>query len=50
MGTDIGNRVTSRMGKTTVLRHIAERKLAIPGNIDVLYCEQGRTALGCFLL
>eukprot|EP00118_Oscarella_pearsei_P018337 m.187660 g.187660 ORF g.187660 m.187660 type:complete len:685 (+) comp39366_c0_seq17:539-2593(+) len=28
------------MGKTTLLRHIAERKLAIPGNIDVLYCEQ----------
>ena len=30
-----------RMGKTTLLRHIAERKLAIPPNIDVLLCEQG---------
>ena len=30
-----------RMGKTTLLRHIAERKLAIPAGIDVLYCEQG---------
>ena len=30
-----------RMGKTTLLIHIAERKLAIPPNIDVLYCEQG---------
>lgn len=29
------------MGKTTLLLHIAERKLAIPPNIDVLYCEQG---------
>ncbi|XP_062515060.1 ATP-binding cassette sub-family F member 1-like [Corticium candelabrum] len=28
------------MGKTTLLRHIAERKLAIPAGIDVLYCEQ----------
>jgi ATP-binding cassette subfamily F protein 1 len=28
------------MGKTTLLRHIAERKLAIPSVIDVLYCEQ----------
>uniref|UniRef100_A0A0X3NI37 ABC transporter domain-containing protein n=1 Tax=Schistocephalus solidus TaxID=70667 RepID=A0A0X3NI37_SCHSO len=27
-------------GKTTLLRHIAERKLAIPANIDVLLCEQ----------
>jgi hypothetical protein len=30
-----------RMGKTTLLNHIAERKLAIPPNIDVLLCEQG---------
>ena len=29
------------MGKTTLLIHIAQRKLAIPPNIDVLYCEQG---------
>ena len=29
------------MGKTTLLKHISERKLAIPPNIDVLYCEQG---------
>ncbi|KAH9278942.1 ATP-binding cassette sub-family F member 1 [Echinococcus granulosus] len=27
-------------GKTTLLRHIAERKLAIPSNIDILLCEQ----------
>lgn len=30
------------MGKTTLLKHIANRKLDIPPNIDVLYCEQGR--------
>ena len=29
-----------RMGKTTLLNHIAERKLAIPPRIDVLLCEQ----------
>ena len=29
------------MGKTTLLTHIAARKLAIPPNIDVLLCEQG---------
>ena len=29
------------MGKTTLLTHIAARKLAIPSNIDVLLCEQG---------
>ncbi len=29
-----------RMGKTTLLNHIAERKLTIPPNIDVLLCEQ----------
>ncbi|KAL3072645.1 hypothetical protein niasHS_017619 [Heterodera schachtii] len=28
------------MGKTTLLKHIAARKLAIPPNIDILYCEQ----------
>lgn len=29
------------MGKTTLLKHIATRKLSIPPNIDILYCEQG---------
>ncbi|GMT12679.1 hypothetical protein PFISCL1PPCAC_3976 [Pristionchus fissidentatus] len=28
------------MGKTTLLKHIGARKLPIPGNIDLLYCEQ----------
>ncbi|CAJ0945631.1 unnamed protein product, partial [Mesorhabditis belari] len=28
------------MGKTTLLKHIAARKLAIPEHIDLLYCEQ----------
>lgn len=28
------------MGKTTLLKHIASRKLDIPPNIDILYCEQ----------
>ena len=28
------------MGKTTLLNHIAERKLAIPPRIDALLCEQ----------
>ena len=28
------------MGKTTLLKHIADRQLAIPPNIDVLLCEQ----------
>ncbi|KAI6210660.1 ATP-binding cassette sub-family F member 1 [Aphelenchoides besseyi] len=28
------------MGKTTLLKHIAGRKLDIPPNIDILYCEQ----------
>lgn len=28
------------MGKTTLLTHIAARKLAIPPNIDILLCEQ----------
>jgi len=27
-------------GKTTLLRHIAARKLNIPAHIDILYCEQ----------
>ncbi|KAM3179987.1 ATP-binding cassette sub- F member 1, partial [Hymenolepis weldensis] len=27
-------------GKTTLLRHIAEQKLSIPANIDILLCEQ----------
>lgn len=27
-------------GKTTLLKHIAERALNIPSNIDILYCEQ----------
>ena len=34
----------SRMGKTTLLLHVAERKLSIPPNIDVLYCEQGMSS------
>jgi ATP-binding cassette subfamily F protein 1 len=28
------------MGKTTLLKHIANRQLAVPPNIDVLLCEQ----------
>uniref|UniRef100_A0AC35TVJ1 ABC transporter domain-containing protein n=1 Tax=Rhabditophanes sp. KR3021 TaxID=114890 RepID=A0AC35TVJ1_9BILA len=28
------------MGKTTLLRHVAARKLNIPSTIDILYCEQ----------
>uniref|UniRef100_A0A915D1F3 Uncharacterized protein n=1 Tax=Ditylenchus dipsaci TaxID=166011 RepID=A0A915D1F3_9BILA len=28
------------MGKTTLLKHIAMRKLNIPPHIDILYCEQ----------
>ena len=31
-----------RHGKTTLLKHIAQRALNIPPNIDVLYCEQGK--------
>ncbi|KRT78660.1 AAA protein [Oryctes borbonicus] len=27
-------------GKTTLLRHLAQRAFAIPPNIDILYCEQ----------
>lgn len=34
--------VSSSMGKTTLLTHIAARKLAIPPNIDILLCEQGK--------
>ena len=30
----------SSHGKTTLLRHIAERKIHFPANIDVLLCEQ----------
>jgi len=29
-----------RYGKTTLLRHIAERLFDIPPGIDILYCEQ----------
>lgn len=29
-------------GKTTLLKHIANRALSIPPNIDVLLCEQGK--------
>ena len=29
-----------RMGKTTLLKHIAARLLPIPKNIDILLCEQ----------
>lgn len=32
-------------GKTTLLKHIANRALSIPPNIDVLLCEQGKWAL-----
>ncbi|EGT43717.1 hypothetical protein CAEBREN_13072 [Caenorhabditis brenneri] len=28
------------MGKTTLLKHIGNRRLAIPSHIDLLYCEQ----------
>ncbi|CAI2355383.1 unnamed protein product [Caenorhabditis sp. 36 PRJEB53466] len=28
------------MGKTTLLKHIGARRLAIPSHIDLLYCEQ----------
>lgn len=31
-------------GKTTLLKHIANRALSIPPNIDVLLCEQGEAA------
>ncbi|CAF87166.1 unnamed protein product, partial [Tetraodon nigroviridis] len=31
-------------GKTTLLKHIANRALSIPPNIDVLLCEQGESA------
>lgn len=33
--------VVSSKGKTTLLKHIANRALSIPPNIDVLLCEQG---------
>ena len=38
--THIHEILTHSMGKTTLLNHIAERKLAIPPTIDVLLCEQ----------
>jgi len=38
----------SSMGKTTLLTHIAARKLAIPPNIDVLLCEQGNDIFKIF--
>lgn len=33
---------SSSKGKTTLLKHIANRALSIPPNIDVLLCEQGK--------
>lgn len=33
-------------GKTTLLKHIANRALSIPPNIDVLLCEQGKACVG----
>lgn len=33
-------------GKTTLLKHIANRTLSIPPNIDVLLCEQGEASAG----
>ncbi|KAH0505860.1 ATP-binding cassette sub-family F member 1 [Microtus ochrogaster] len=33
-------------GKTTLLKHIANRALSIPPNIDVLLCEQGEAGSG----
>uniref|UniRef100_A0A915MSN0 AAA+ ATPase domain-containing protein n=1 Tax=Meloidogyne javanica TaxID=6303 RepID=A0A915MSN0_MELJA len=41
MGRRYGLVGPNGMGKTTLLKHIAARKLAIPPNIDILYCEQG---------
>lgn len=41
MGRRYGLVGPNGMGKTTLLKHIASRKLAIPPNIDILYCEQG---------
>nr|CAD2175035.1 unnamed protein product [Meloidogyne enterolobii] len=40
MGRRYGLVGPNGMGKTTLLKHIAARKLAIPPNIDILYCEQ----------
>lgn len=42
--------VSSSMGKTTLLTHIAARKLAIPPNIDILLCEQGKEVKVTILL
>lgn len=36
----------SSKGKTTLLKHIANRALCIPPNIDVLLCEQGEARSG----
>lgn len=36
-----------RKGKTTLLKHIANRALSIPPNIDVLLCEQGEWWFWC---
>jgi ATPase subunit of ABC transporter with duplicated ATPase domains len=44
MGRRYGLVGPNGMGKTTLLKHIAARKFAIPPNIDILYCEQG-----CFI-
>uniref|UniRef100_A0A1I8BH87 ABC transporter domain-containing protein n=1 Tax=Meloidogyne hapla TaxID=6305 RepID=A0A1I8BH87_MELHA len=41
MGRRYGLVGPNGIGKTTLLKHIASRKLAIPPNIDILYCEQG---------
>ena len=43
MGAGGGGWVHCRKGKTTLLKHIANRALSIPPNIDVLLCEQGET-------
>jgi len=34
-----------RHGKTTLLQHVASRKLTIPQNIDLLLCEQGKISI-----
>lgn len=39
----------SRKGKTTLLKHISNRALSIPPNIDVLLCEQGTENVSKFL-
>jgi ABC-type branched-subunit amino acid transport system ATPase component len=47
MGRRYGLVGPNGMGKTTLLKHIASRKLAIPPNIDILYCEQGTVRENC---